>query len=305
MTKTQAAKFSSYNRIVNFLFAYSALFTGLVRLLKCATDFKAAFTALKVLLPSSTATKSSPATIIKNRDFGKMIDSILSLANRAYLFAVDTTNETLLATFQVEKNDFYLLVEAEKILLAQNILAALNTNSTALIAGYDITSAELTTAGADITVVQNLIASPSTIIGSNKTSNEEIEEAFKLVDSTVFLLEKSIYGRFKSGVSAKLSLISNFDSAKKLRGLTKHTALLANIVNAANEPLLGVLIEIDINGLIKSAITNLLGIAEIEKFIPGTYNVTYSAPGYISQTIPTTFTLGDTHEVSVILLNVI
>ena len=305
MTKIQAAKFSSYNRIVNFLFAYSALFTGLVRLLKSATDFKAAFTALKVLLPSSTATKSSPATLIKNKDFSNMIDSILSLANRAYLFAVDTASETLLSTFQIEKSAFHSISEVEQTILAQNILSALNANSVSLIAGYDITAAELTAAGAYILVAQELIASPSTIIGSNKTSNEEIEEAFKLVDSTVFLLEKSIYGRFKSGISAKLSLISNFDSAKKLRGLTKHTALLANIVNAANEPLLGVLIEIDINGLIKSAITNLLGIAEIEKFIPGTYNVTYACPGYVTQTIPTTFTLGDTHEVSVILLKVI
>ena len=305
MTKIQAAKFSSYNRIVNFLFAYSALFTGLVRLLKSATDFKAAFTALKVLLPSSTVTKSSPATLIKNRDFANMIDSMLSLANRAYLFAADTASETLLSTFQLEKSAFHSIPEVEQTILAQNILSALNANSVALIAGYDITAAELTAAGAYIIVAQNLIASPSTIIGSNKASNEEIEEAFKLVDSTVLLLEKSIYGRFKSGVSAKLSLISNFDSAKKLRGLTKHTALLANIVNAANEPLLGVLVEIDINGLIKSATTNLLGIAEIEKFLPGTYNVTYAATGYTSQTIPTTFTLGDTHEVSVILLKVI
>ena len=234
-----------------------------------------------------------------------MIDSILSLASRAYLLASDTASETLLSTFQIEKSAFHSIPEVEQTILAQNIVSALNANSTALIAGYDITAAELTAAEAYIVVAQNLIASPSTIIGSNKTSNEEIEEAFKLVDSKVFLLEKSIYGRFKSGISAKISLISNFDSAKKLRGLTKHTALLANIVNAANEPLLGVLIEIDINGLIKSTTTNLLGIAEIEKFIPGTYNVTYAALGYISQTIPTTFTLGDAHEVSVILLKVI
>ena len=305
MTKIQAAKFSSYNRIVNFLFAYSALFTGLVRLLKSATDFKAAFTALKVLLPSSTATKSSPATLIKNRDFANMIDTILSLASRAYLYAADTASETLLSTFQIEKSAFHSIPEVEQTILAQNILAALNANSVALIAGYDITAAELTAAGAYIVVAQNLIASPSTIIGSNKTSNEDIDAAFKLVDSTILLLEKSIYGRFKSGVSAKLSVISNFDSAKKLRGLTKHTALLANIVNAANEPLLGVLIEIDINGLIKSATTNLLGIAELEKFIPGTYIVSYSCPGYVTQTIPTTFSLGDTHEVSIILLQVI
>ena len=92
MTKIQVAKFSSYNRIVNFLFAYSALFTGLVRLLKSATDFKATFTVLKVLLPSSTVTKYLQAKLIENRDFANMIDSILSLINLAYLFAADTAN---------------------------------------------------------------------------------------------------------------------------------------------------------------------------------------------------------------------
>ena len=99
MTKKQTSKFSSYNRIINFLFAYASSFTGLVRLLQCIVDFKAAFAALKVLLPSSTATKSSPTTITKNKDFTSMIDIIVSLANRAYLFAVDTDSETLLSTF--------------------------------------------------------------------------------------------------------------------------------------------------------------------------------------------------------------
>ena len=305
MTKTQAAKFSSYNRIVNFLFAYASVFVGLIRLLKCATDFKAAFADLKVLLPSSTAVKSAPATTIKNKDFGNMIDLIISLASRAYLYAVDTANETLLSTFQVEKSDFYAIVEAEKIILAQNILAALNTNSAALIAGYDITSAELTTAETDITAAQALIAGPSTIISNNKTANEEIDAAFLLVDQNILLMEKSIYGRFKTGISAKPSIISNFDSAKKLRGLTKHTALVADVVNINHEPIEGVLVEIAFGTETRSATSNILGIAEIEQFIGGTYNVTYSALGYITQIIPTTFTLGETVDTTIVLLKVV
>ena len=305
MTKTQASKYSSYNRIINFLFAYSAVFTGLVRLLKCATDFKAAFAALKVLLPSSTAIKSSPTTITKNKDFADMIDHMVSLASRAYLYAADTENEILLSTFQVEKYTFHLLVEVEKIVLAQNILAALNANSVALIAGYDITAAELTTADADITAAEVQIAAPSTITSNNKTANEEIDAAFLLVDKTILLMEKSIYGRFKTGAHAKLSLISNFDLAKKLRGLTKHTALVADVVNIDHEPIADVLVEISFGTETKSANTNISGIAEIEQFIGGTYNVTYSAVGYITQTIPTTFILGETVDTTIVLLKVI
>ena len=305
MTKKQTSKFSSYNRIINFLFAYASSFTGLVRLLQCIVDFKAAFAALKVLLPSSTATKSSPTTITKNKDFTSMIDIIVSLANRAYLLAVDTNSETLLSTFQVEISDFKTLSEIEQTILAHNILTALNTNSVALIAGYDIATLELTAAATAITLAQGQIAAPSTIISNNKTSTDEIDEAFKLVDTKVVLLEKAIYGKFKTGVSAKPSLISNFDSAKKLRGLTKHTALVADIVNIANEPIEYVLVEIAFGTETRSATSNISGIAEIEQFIGGTYNVTYSAVGYITQVIPTKFTLGETVDTTIVLLKVV
>ncbi len=305
MTKTQTSKFSSYNRIINFLFAYASSFTGLVRLLKCIVDFKAAFVALKLILPSSTAIKSSPTTITKNKDFTNMIDLIVSLANRAYLFAVDTSSETLLSTFQVEVSYFKALSEIEQTLLAHNVLAALNTNSVALIAGYDIDAAELTSAATYITNAQGQIAAPSTIISNNKTSTDEIDDAFKLVDTTIALLEKAIYGRFKTGILAKLSLISNFDLAKKLRGLTKHTALIADILNIANEPIANVLVEIFFGTETRTAISNISGIAEIEQFIGGTYNVTYSAVGYITQVIPTIFTLGETVDTTIVLLKVI
>ncbi len=304
MTKKQASKFSSYNRITNFLFAYAASFTGLVRLLKCIVDFKKAFADLKVLLPSATAIKSSPTTITKNKDFNSMIDLIVSLASRAYLFAVDTASETLLSTFQVEISDFKALSEIEQTILAQNVLAALNANSVPLIAGYDIAATELTAASASITLAQEQIAAPSTIISSNKTSTDEIDEAFKVVDATVVLLEKAIYGRFKTGVLAKPSLISNFNSAKKLRGLTNHTALIADIVNIDHEPVANVLVEISFGTETRSATSNISGIAEIEQFIGGTYNVTYSAVGYITQVIPTTFTLGETVDTTIVLLKV-
>ena len=302
MTKSQTSKFSSYNRIINFLFAYATSFTGLVRLLKCIVDFKAAFVALKLILPSSTAIKSSPTTITKNKNFVNMIELVVSLANRAYLFAVDTSNETLIATFKIEKSAFHSLTEIEQTVLAQNILAALNTNSVALIAGYDIDATELTAVATAITLSQEQIAAPSTIISNNKTSTDEIDEAFKLVDSTVDLLEKAIYGKFKTGVSAKPSLITNFDSAKKLRGLTKHTGLIVDIVNLANEPLINVLVQILIGTEIKSTMSNILGNAEIERFIAGTYSVTYSATGYITQVITTTFMQGEIFETSIVLL---
>jgi len=305
MTKSQTAKFSSYNRIVTFLTAYATIFAGLTRLLQCGTDFIAAFTALKHILPTSTSTKSSPVTTTKNTDFLNLIDLMVSLANRAYLFAVDTASEALQTTFKIESRAFKTLPEAEQILLAQNVLIALNAHSAALIAGYDIAATELTAAAADITLCQDQIAAPSTIIGNNKTFNEEIETAFVLVDAKIALLESAINGKFKTGPSANTSLISNFDKAKKLVETTKHTALLTNFTNILGEVIEGATAAITLETETKSAVSNILGIAEIEQFIGGTYNVTYSAPGYITQVIPTKFNLGETTETAIVLLKTV
>ena len=305
MTKTQTAKFSSYNRIVAFLLAYTSTFAGLTRLLLSATQFKAAFTALKLLIPTSTAIKSSPATITKNKDFSDMIDDIVSLASRAYLFAVDTDSETLLSTFQVEKSTFHPLTEPEKISLAQNILVELNTNSVALIAGYDIAAPELTAVGLAITAAQDQIAAPSTIIGNNKTATDNIEAAFVLVDIKIELLEKAIFGKFKTGAFANPSLISNFSNAKRLIESTRHTVLIATIASITGVPIEGVLVKITFDTETKEATTNISGVAEVEQFVGGTYNVTYSLAGYITQIIATKFILGETTTSAIVLLKTI
>ena len=305
MTKTQTAKFSSYNKIVAFLLAYTASFTGLIRLLKSVTDFKAAFTALKLLLPTSTTNKSVPITVKKNKDFANMIDLIVSLASRAYLFAVDTSSETLLSTFQVEVSNFKVLPEASQILLAQNILLALNDNSAALIAGYDILGTELTAAGTAITLAQDEIASPSTVTGNSKTATDMIDAAFLLVDQRLLLLEKSIFGKFKTGVFANAALVSDFENASKLVESIRHTALLATITGVDGLPIEKVLVEIDFGTETKKATTNISGVAEVEEFVGGIYNVTYSLVGYITQIIATKFTLGETTNVAIKLLKTV
>ena len=305
MTQSQTAKFSSYNRIVTFLTAYATIFAGLTRLLQCGTDFIAAFTALKHILPTSTTTKSSPVTTTKNTDFLNLIDLMVSLANRAYLFAVDTASEALQTTFKIEAKAFKTLPEAEQILLAQNVLIALNANSVALIAGYDIAATELTKAAADITLCQDQIAAPSTIIGNNKTFNEEIEAAFVLVDAEIALLESAINGKFKTGPSANTSLISNFAKAKKLVETTKHTALVATITDINNLPIEGATASIALEKETKEGISNIEGIVEVEEFISGTYNVTYSAAGYTTQVISTKFNLGETTTAAIVLSKVV
>ena len=234
-----------------------------------------------------------------------MIDHIISLSKRAYLFAADTDNETLLSTFQVEKSDFHSLSEPEKIILAQNILLSLNSNNVDLIADYDITALELTTVSTAITTAQNEIAAPSTIIGNNKTSNVDIEAAYILVDEKVALLEKSILGRFLTGPFANLSLTANFELAKKLVESTRHTALLATITNTLGAVMEGVLVEINFITENREATSNISGIANVEQFEGGTYYVTYSAIGFITQVIATKFTLGKTTSTSIVLIKTI
>jgi len=234
-----------------------------------------------------------------------MINHIISLSQRAYLFATDTDNETLLSTFQVAKYDFHSLSEPEKVLLAQNILLSLNDNCVALIADYDITALELIEVGEAITTAQNEIAAPSIIIGNNKTYNVDIEAGFVLVDKNIALLQKAIYGKFKNGSFDNSSLIHNFDTALKLVESTKHTALITTITDTLGVFIVGARVTINFITETKEATSNLIGVAEIEQFVGGIYNITYSALGYITQVIATRFALGETTSTSIKLQKVI
>ena len=302
MTSTQTAKFNVYNKIAIFLLAYATSFAGLIRLLKAVSDFTKSFSDLKKLLPISTEQPSMPKTITKNEVFDSMINQVLSLANRAYLFASDTSNNALLETFHVEVNYFFILAEPAKILLAQNILLALNANSAALIAGYDITALELTTLGNDITSAQNEIAAPSAQISSNKAANDAIIAGFLNVDAKVLLLEKAIFGRFKSGPAANETLINNFDYAKVMSLKTIHTTLAAKLKDIDGNDIEGGTASILIGTETKEGTSDITGAVVVESFRGGTYHVTFSAVGYISQTIILKFLQGKTTEITVVLL---
>ena len=302
MTSSQVAKFNAYNKIAAFLIAFAASFKGLTRLLKSVTDFTSSFNDLKALLPVSTTTPSMPVTLTKNEVFTLMIDHVLSLANRAYLFASDTSSNTLMETFHVELNYFSIVSEPAKILLAQNVLTALNANSVALIAGYDITATELTDLADEITLAQGKIAAPSAIISSNKAANDAIVVAFKKVDDKLDLLEKSIFGKFKSGPAANATLINNFDYAKILSETILHTILKATFHDIDGKEIEHALASILIGTETKESKSDISGVAVITEFRGGTYHVTFSAPGYISQTITLKFLTGKTTEITVVLL---
>jgi len=302
MTSIQTAKFNVYNKIAVFLLAYATAFAGLTRLLKAVSDFTKSFSDLKKLLPISTEQPSMPVTRTKNEVFTVMIDEVLSLANRAYLFANDTSSNALMETFHVEISYFALLSEPSKILLAQNILVALNTNSAALIAGYDITALELTTLENDIATAQNEIAAPSSQISSNKAANDAITAGFLNVDAKLNLLEKSIFGKFKSGLSVNDTLIRNFDYAKVMSITIIHTSLSAKLKDSYGKDIEGGTASILIGTETKEGTSDISGDVIVNEFRGGTYHVTFSAPGYISRTIILKFLQGKKTEITVVLL---
>lgn len=302
MTTTQIAKYSVYNKLVAFLVAYASSFAGLTRLLQSSTDFNTAFSSLKTILPSSTIHPSDPVTVTKNEAFASMIDVIVSLANRAFVFAIDTSNNILEDIFKVEYSSFSKPSEPAKIILAQNVLTALNGNSVALIAGYDITALELTAAAAAIALAQSKIAAPRVVIGNNKAANNAIVTAFTGVDKKIVLLEKLIYGKFRTGAFANQLLIDSFDSAKAITIAVGHTALIATFLDVDGNPIEGAQVEIVLESGVKVAVSDIMGVAAADTFVGGTYHVNSSAPTYVSKTQVVKFLMGKVVYLDIVLV---
>ncbi len=232
-------------------------------------------------------------TTTKNDAFMAMVLLIVSKAQKAYVWAIDTANDNLAEIFDIQKSDFTGIAEASAFAKIKNVRDALNTNIASM-ASVQLTAADVTAVNTAITAYQNTIGTTGAAQSHKTEGTQGIETLIHPIDKSLSIIDNLMISSYSAGhpdMIKEYLLNRNIDKLP-----THHSGVSAHITDATTgNDLEGVTLAV--NG--KTTTSDIDGNAEIIKIKHGTYNATISFTGYTSQTMKITIERGKVTELEI------
>jgi len=227
--------------------------------------------------------------------------SVVSQLQAACLLALEWAktqgNEQLIKDFTINDTSFTGKINA-MLILANYTYGVLNTNKVAIIAATSVTALQLTAIGTEIALLQTLQKAPTAARTSQKTVTALYKPAFINAIAGKDTLINLIKGAYTIGPNANLQLVTDLENALIFSGNVHHTILKAIFyITGTTTAIEGA--TLTITELLRVGTSNIFGTAQIVEFVPGTYHVTFVAPGYITQTKIITVPLGAKVDVTI------
>lgn len=297
MNTRQNDEYSVFQQVLLFLAAYASAFAGNTQLLAGIVNFKAFIVAIDAV----SAKKQKKATKPKTKMKADARKSVVSQLEAACLLALEWAktqgDEQLIKDFTINDTSFKGKITA-MITLANYTYGVLNTNKVAIMAATSVTALQITNIATEIALLETLQKAPASVRTSQKTVTALYIPAFANATASKDTLINLIKGAYTIGPNANLQLVTDLQNALVFSGNVQHTTLKVMFLKA------GTLIGIEgglvtITELFRVGTSNILGIAQIAEFVGGTYHVTFTAAGYITQTQIITIKLGDKMEITV------
>ena len=300
MNTIQNDKYSVFQQILLFLAAYSSAFVGNTQLLSAITNFKGFVVAIDVVSAKKQQKATKPQTKMKAAARKGVIVQLEAACLVALEWAKSQKNEQLIKDFTITTSSFKGKINA-MLILANYTYGVLNANKAALLAATSITAAQLTDIGTQIALLQTLQKAPAAARTSQKTVTSLYIPAFANATAGKETLVNLINGAYSIGANANQQMVLDLNNALVFGGNVQHTIIKATFYT------LGTTNGIDgasmtITELMRVGTSNILGVAQIAEFKPGTYHVVFSAAGHVSQTQIKTIGAGDKVDVTVELV---
>ncbi len=297
MTSLQNDRYSVFQQMLLFLAAYTSAFAGNTQLLTAITTFKGFIAAIDAVSAKEQPKATKPQTKMKTDARKSVVSQLEAACLLALEWAKSQNNAQLIKDFTIIDSNFKGKINA-MLILANYTYGVLNTNKTALIAATSITAAQLTAIGTEIALLQTLQKAPAAARTTQKTVTALYKPAFANAMSGKDSLINLIKGAYTIGANANPQMILDLENALVFSGNVQHTILKATFyVTGTTTAIEGAMMTI--TELMRVGTSNILGVAQIAEFKPGTYHVVFSAAGYVSQTQIKTFVAGDKVDVTV------
>jgi len=228
--------------------------------------------------------------------FTAMIELVVRNAQKAYVWAVDTSNDTLAEIFDVQKTDLMRAGENRAYTMVKNIRDALSANIASM-ESVQLAASDLTAINAAIKVYENTMGTPGAAQSHKTEGTQAMEDLFDPIDTSLGLIENLIVSSYSE---SHPDIVKEFLLSQHIDKLpTHHSGLSATITDAVTGgELKGA--ELSVNG--KTAISDLYGCAEIIKTKPGTYMAKVMLSNYITQEIRVIIKRGKVTEIEVKLV---
>lgn len=232
-------------------------------------------------------------TQTKNDAFMAMVNIIVNKAAKAYVWAVDASNATLMQIFDVQKSDFDHISETKAYNQIKNIRDALSDNIASM-DSVQLTDADVANVSEAIMAYENTIGTPGAAQTHKTEGTKAIDAVMVPIDKSLALIDKLIVSSY---TASQPDMVKEYLANRVLDKLpTHHSGLSIHITDAeTGADLEGAILAV--NG--KTATSDIDGIAEIIKIMPGTYNMSVTLADYVTQTTKIVIEKGRVTELDV------
>ena len=237
-------------------------------------------------------------TTAKKNAFAAMVSIVVSKAQKAYVWAVDTGNDNLANVFDVQKSNFTKGSEIAALNKIKNISDAIASN-VAEMESVQLVDSDVTEINSAISAYQNTVGTTGSAQAHKTQGTKGIESIITSIDNSLSLIDKLMINSYSS---SNPDFIKEYTLNRQLDKLpTHHNGISINVTDdATGAELEGVLLSIND----KTSLSDIDGFAEIVKIKHGTYNATVSLDGYVSQTLKVVIEKGTHVELDVKLAKV-
>jgi len=279
MNHTQIAKNNMYGKVNTYFddTTHSIVWKQFERLVDEVTKFKTNNATLASYIQQHKV-DTSGVTQTKNTALNAMVSIVVRASQKAYVWALDNSNQRLAAIFDVQTSTFSKANETTVFAKAKTIRDTLTQNIESM-KSVELTPADLTAINAAISAYEAAIGTTGNIQSHKTAGTKGIVDVQKKMDQSLVIIDNLMVSHYKE---TNADMVQEYLLNRIVEKMpTHHSGISIHVTDATTgEELEGAVLAI--GG--KTSTTDIDGDVEIIKITPNTYNAVVSFNGYASQT---------------------
>lgn len=294
MNHNQIEKNNMYKKLLVFLAKpeNKAIWATFTRLVSEIAKFVSSTSTLDDYILQHHA-ENKGITQTKNEAFLAMVNLLVNKAQKAYVWALDESNEDLAVIFDVPKTKFLHVSETKALAMVKNVRNALNAHIDAM-ASVLLTSDDVTELDAAIAAYESTLGTTGAAQSHKTEATQSIDSVIHNIDKSLDIIDKLIVSTYSS---TNADMVNEYLLNRSIDKLpTHHNGVSIHVTDAVTGAgIANATFALDD----KTTVTDAEGLAEIVKVRPGTYYATITATGYASQTVKVIIERGKIVELEV------